>query len=130
MSTQQTILLVEDEKTLREVLASQFKAAGFTVLEAGDGEQGLNTALSARPDIILLDNNMPMMTGFSMLKRLREYDSWGEHVPVIFFSNIEPTGRDEREDLESIAPTAYLIKGDTDLSQIVAKIKEVLASGK
>lgn len=121
-----TILLVEDELAQRTVLASQFKAAGFAILEATDGEQGLHTALSEHPDLVILDNCMPKMSGFSMLKRLREHDDWGARVPVIFFSNVEPKGRDEEDDLASIAPTAYLIKGDTDLIKIIAKVKEVL----
>lgn len=124
----QTVLLVEDDKMMRDVLASRLKSEGFNIIEAGDGEEGLKVALSDHPDLVLLDNKMPNMSGFAMLKRLREYDSWGGSVPVIFFSNVEPASRDEREDLESIQPTDYLIKSDTDLGDIVKKIKEVLGN--
>lgn len=123
-----TVLLVEDDKMMRDVLASRLKSEGFNIIEAGDGEEGLKIALSDHPDLVLLDNKMPNMSGFAMLKRLREYDNWGGSVPVIFFSNVEPASRDEREDLESIQPTDYLIKSDTDLGDIVKRIKEVLGN--
>lgn len=125
---QQTILVVEDEKVQREVLSEKLRSEGFTVLTAEDGQQGLQMALSERPDIVILDNRMPSMSGFAMLKRLRETDAWGEKVPVIFFSNVEPVSKDERLDLEAISPTAYLIKGDTDLGEITRKIREVLGT--
>ena len=124
----QTILVVEDEVVQRQVLSDKLKAEGFNVLTAEDGERGLKLSLSDHPDLVLLDNRMPNMSGFAMLKRLREEDSWGEHVPVIFFSNVEPGSREEKQDLDAIGPTAYLIKSDTDLTEVVAKIREVLGS--
>jgi len=122
----QTILVIEDDKVQQQVLSEKIAGAGFNVIRAGDGAAGLATALSDRPDLILLDNRMPNMSGYQMLKKLREEGGWGEQVPVIFFSNIEPSSKDERTDIEDVAPTAYLLKGDTDLNTIVAKIKETL----
>lgn len=122
----QTVLIVEDEMVQRQVLSDKLKAEGFNVLTADDGEKGLKLALSDHPDLVLLDNRMPNMSGFAMLKRLRDQDAWGEKVPVIFFSNVEPGSRSEKEDLDAIQPTAYLIKSDTDLTEVVAKIREVL----
>lgn len=127
MSDRRTILLIEDDAAQRKVLVDRFTAEGFHVLEATDGEQGFKRALSEQPQLIILDNNMPQMTGFDMLRRLREHNNWGAHVPVIFFSNIEPRSHDEKRDIALITPTAYLIKSETSLDQIVAKINEVLA---
>lgn len=123
-----TILVVEDDKVQQNVLKERLQAEGFDVITEEDGEKGLATALRQHPDLVLLDNRMPHMTGFAMLKRLREHDHWGENVPVIFFSNVEPASRDEKADVESISPTAYLMKSDTDLSTIVAKIREALGT--
>ena len=124
----ETILVVEDEKAMLDTLVDKLKLEGFGVLAAVDGEQGLRTALSDHPDLILLDNRMPNMSGYAMLKKLREYDSWGEKVPVIFFSNVEPSSRDEQADIEAIAPTAYMLKSESGLADIVAKIRETLHS--
>lgn len=122
----QTVLIVEDEQVQREVLREKLTAEGFSVITAPDGEAGLKLALSDHPDLVLLDNRMPNMSGFAMLSRLRTQGAWGEHVPVIFFSNVEPGTREEREDLDAIQPTAYLMKSDTNLNDIVAKIRETL----
>ena len=121
-----SILIVEDEQVQRDVLSEKMKAEGFTVYQAADGESGLKTAFEQSPDIILLDNRMPTMTGYQMLRRLRDSSPWGEKVPVIFFSNVEPTSKDEKADLDAIAPTAYLLKSESGLADIVAKVKETL----
>lgn len=122
----QTVLIIEDDEIQRNVLSERIRAEGFKVVEATDGKKGLEVANDQQPDIILLDNRMPEMSGYEMLRRLRESSPWGAHVAVIFFSNIEPASSEEKEDLEAIMPTAYLLKGDTDLNAIVAKIKETL----
>ena len=121
-----TVLVIEDDPLQQKLMIEKISAAGFNVISASDGEMGLQTARDNQPDIILLDNMMPNMSGYEMLRRLRETGGWGEQVPVIFFSNIEPTSKDERNDLEAVQPTAYLLKSDTDLTSIVQKIKETL----
>jgi CheY-like chemotaxis protein len=126
MPNKQSVLIIEDETVQRQVLLEKLQSEGYKVFEASDGATGLKNALENQPDIILLDNRMPEMSGYEMLRRLRKSGNWGETVPVIFLSNIEPSTKDEREDLEAIAPTAYLLKSDTDLVSIIAKIKETL----
>jgi two-component system, OmpR family, alkaline phosphatase synthesis response regulator PhoP len=66
------ILIVEDEEPLRLALADALRAAGHTVLEAGDGEAGLALALREAPDLVLLDLMLPRRDGFSVLRALRE----------------------------------------------------------
>jgi CheY-like chemotaxis protein len=126
MRMKQVILIVEDEKVQQDVMREKLTSEGFGVITASDGEDGLKLAISDHPDLVLLDNRMPNMSGFAMLSRLRQHDEWGEKVPVIFFSNVEPGSRDEKADLEAIQPTAYLMKSDTSLNDIVAKIRETL----
>ena len=83
-------------------------------------------ALDGQPDIVLLDIRMPNMTGFEMLKKLRSKNDWGMRVPVIFFTNIQPSSDDEMADVEGLGPVAYMIKSDTNLDDIVAKVKEII----
>ena len=66
------ILVIEDEEPLRMALVDALRAESFEVLEAGDGEVGLETALREGPDVILLDLMLPKRDGFSVLKALRE----------------------------------------------------------
>jgi two-component system cell cycle response regulator len=121
------ILVIEDDYVQRQVLSEKITAEGFDVITAHDGESGYQAAIANEPNLILLDNRMPGMSGYQMLKKLRESGKYGEQVPVLFFSNIEPGSKEERTDIEAVQPTAYLLKSDTDLSSIVAKIKESLA---
>ena len=67
-----TILIIEDEKTLREPLKEELQENGFKVLEAENGESGLKSALEHHPDLILLDTVMPIMDGITMLKELKK----------------------------------------------------------
>jgi len=66
------ILVIEDEEPLRMALVDALRAESFEVLEAADGEEGLQTALREGPDVILLDLMLPKRDGFSVLRALRE----------------------------------------------------------
>ena len=90
MSQEKTVLIVEDEKNIVDILRFNLQRAGYQTLEAYDGEDGLSQALSANPDLILLDVMLPKMNGFDVCRRLREQ---GSSVPVIIL-----TAREEETD--------------------------------
>ena len=90
MSDQKTVLIVEDEKNIVDILRFNLQRSGYAILEAYDGEEGLRQALSANPDLILLDVMLPKMNGFDVCKALREK---GSNVPVIIL-----TAREEESD--------------------------------
>ena len=90
MSDQKTVLIVEDEKKIVDILRFNLQRSGYAILEAYDGEDGLKKALSANPDLILLDVMLPKMNGFDVCKALREK---GSNVPVIIL-----TAREEESD--------------------------------
>lgn len=117
------ILIVEDDITLLRLLAVKFDEKGFTVLEAKNGEEGLNLAIIEHPDIILLDIVMPVMDGMSMLTELRK-DSWGKNADVIILSNLSDAGRVS----EALKNQVYdfLVKTDWTLEDLVKKVKEKL----
>jgi DNA-binding response OmpR family regulator len=79
----QTILVVEDDRSLREGLAMNFQLRGYRVLSAGDGETGLRLAFDERPDLIVLDLMLPGIDGFEILGRLRAQEI---DVPVLILS--------------------------------------------
>ena len=90
MNNQKTVLIVEDEKNIVDILRFNLQREGYQTLESYDGEDGLKQALSANPDLILLDVMLPKMNGFDVCRRLREA---GNNVPVIIL-----TAREEEAD--------------------------------
>ncbi len=83
------VLVVDDEKPILDILKFNLEKEGFTVLGAGDGEMGLNLALTENPDLILLDIMLPKLDGFDVCKRIREKSN----VPIIMI-----TAREEEVD--------------------------------
>jgi len=78
-------LLVDAEDSFRDFLRSLLVSQGFTVYEAGDGEEGLRVALEIRPWLILTDVNMPGMDGFEFCRRVRNH-SLLRQTPLVFVS--------------------------------------------
>lgn len=83
-NTKCRILIVDDNATVRELVADHFKGQGFTTMEAKDGIQGLDAALKGLADVIILDVNMPGMDGFAVCRVLRER---GNTTPVIILTD-------------------------------------------
>lgn len=79
----ETLLVIEDDRSLREGLAMNFRLRGFKVLTAADGDEGMQKAFDTRPDLIVLDLMLP---GFSGLEILDELRTKGEGVPVLILS--------------------------------------------
>lgn len=117
------ILIVEDEAPIRNALVDKFTREGLRVLEAKNGEEGLEIAIKEKPDLILLDIKMPEMNGMSMLKELRE-DPWGAGAEVILLTNLS----DGMKVSEAMGDRVYdyLVKSDWKIEDVVKKVKEKL----
>jgi CheY-like chemotaxis protein len=101
------LLVVDDEEAFRYVIRHIAQDAGFDVLEAGDGEAGLSLALERRPDVVLLDLQMPHMDGFAMLAALTRRRS---PSPVIVYTSNSLT-LDQKRSLaaaHAILPKQYI----------------------
>jgi len=125
MKTQKTILIVEDEKSLRSAIADILHLKKFLILKASNGREGVELALSEHPDLILLDLIMPEMDGMTALKKIRA-DAWGKEVPVIILTNLSATNEQLVEDVVTHKPMHYLIKSDWKIHDVVDKIEEIL----
>jgi len=121
------ILIVEDDKFLRELIAKKLIKEGFDVEEAIDGEEGLRKAREVLPDLILLDLILPGIDGFEVLKTLKD-DPKLSLIPVVILSNLGQ--RDEVEKGLSLGAVDFLIKAHFTPEEIVEKIKLVLAKKK
>lgn len=118
-----TILIIEDERPLLTALSSKLSNAGFSILQATDGEMGLSMALEKHPDLILLDIVMPKMDGLTMLDMLRR-DDWGKTVPIIVLTNLSDAAKFEESMRKNVFD--YLIKTDWKIEDVVIKVKEKL----
>ena len=88
MNEEKTVLIVEDEKNIVDILRYNLQKEKYRTLEAYDGEDGLNKARSEQPDLILLDVMLPKMNGFDVCRLLREE---GDNVPIIILRSEEHT---------------------------------------
>jgi len=80
-----TILVAEDERDIRELIAFTLKYHGFEVITAENGEQALQLAAEAKPDLLLLDVRMPRLTGYEVCQKVKERDDL-RRIPVVFLS--------------------------------------------
>ena len=115
-----TLLVVDDEPTIVELLAASLRYEGFVVETATTGSDALQAVRRSRPDLILLDVMMPEMDGFEVVRRLRQS---GQAVPVVFL-----TAKDTPEDaVEGLTEGAddYVTK-PFSLAEVVARIRAVL----
>ena len=118
-----TVLLIEDEKILRDILGESLQAEEFSVFSAPDGEAGLAIALKENPDIILLDVILPKLSGLEVLKKIRE-DPLLAKTPVILLTNLED------QEVMRAAEDGFaqvLVKGNYGFEEIVKKVKEILS---
>jgi two-component system phosphate regulon response regulator PhoB len=122
MSTK--IAIVEDDQAISQMYRIKFEAEGYEVETAENGELGLALIQEMKPDIVLLDLMMPVMTGEEMLARLRKTD-FGKNVKVIILTN-----RGEQEippEVRDLGVSALILKADMTPRQVAELVKTKLA---
>ncbi|MBZ9569527.1 response regulator [Patescibacteria group bacterium] len=119
----ETILIIEDDKFLRDLMAQKLTKEGYEILEAIDGEIGIKKVREEKPDLVLLDLILPGIDGFEVLSRMKENPDLAK-IPVIILSNLG-----QREDVErglKMGAVDYLIKAHFTPREIIDKIKAAL----
>lgn len=119
------VLIIEDDKFLRELAAQKLEKEGFSVAGATNGQEGLNLLESERPNVIILDLILPGMDGFETLRKIRTESNF-KTIPVIILSNL---GQEEDiEKAKGLGATDYLIKAHFSFGEIIKKINEVISA--
>lgn len=118
-----TILVVEDDLSLQKALINKFSGAGFTIIGAKNGEEGLKIALDKHPDLMIIDILMPVKDGILMMDDIRN-DPWGRVAKIIVLTNYSST--DVLLKINKVYPNFYLIKASTSLEEILSKAEELL----
>lgn len=119
------ILVVEDDRFLRELMVQKLSREGYDVEEAVDGEEGAKKAREAGADIILLDLILPGIDGFEVLRRIKGGED-PVRSPVVILSNLG-----QKEDIEKglkLGAVDYLIKAHFTPGEIIEKVQKVLSS--
>lgn len=117
------ILIVEDDKFLRELIKRKLIAEKFEVTEATDGEEAIKKAKEESPDLILLDLILPNIDGFEVLMNVKE-DEKTKNIPVIILSNLG-----QQEEIEKglkLGAVDYMVKAHFTPGEIIEKLKNVL----
>ena len=116
------ILVVDDQEDLRGVLRDLLTGSGYTVIEAADGEAGVAKAKSDRPDLILMDIQMPVIDGYEATRRIKA-DLDLKPIPIVAVSSFAMKGDEEKA--RSAGCDHYVTKPYSP-RQLLAKIREYL----
>lgn len=117
------ILLVEDDKSLREIYGVRLLAEGYDIVSAGDGEEALAMAIKERPHLIVSDVMMPKISGFDMLDILRS-TSETKDIKVIMMTAL--SSEDQRARGEALGADRYLVKSQVGIEDVVRTVHDVL----
>ncbi len=117
-----TILVVDDEQSIRFLYREELEEDGYRVITAADGEEALRKVRKEKPDLITLDIRMPGMDGIEVLHRIREMD---KEIPVI----MSTAYGEYRNDFNVWASDAYVIK-TANLGELKETIKRLLGEEK
>ncbi len=120
------VAIIEDDHVISKSLAGALADTGFRVLQAFDGESGLALILAEKPDLVLLDIDMPIIDGMTMLAKLRTSGIYGKHVSVILLTNLSADDK-IMGGVTKDEPSYYLIKSDFTMENVIEKIKNCLA---
>lgn len=120
------ILLVEDDKSLREIYGVRLLAEGYDIVSAGDGEEALAMAIKERPNLIVSDVMMPKISGFDMLDILRSTTET-RGIKVIMMTAL--SSEDQRRRGEALGADRYLVKSQVGIEDVVRTVHDVLEDG-
>ncbi len=118
------ILIVEDDPFLLGMYSTKFEMEGFDIVTAENGVAGYETAVSEKPDLILLDVLLPEKDGFDVLRDLKKNVATRE-IPTVMLTNLSQ--KDDFEQGLGLGARDYLVKAHHLPSEVVSKVKQILS---
>jgi len=117
-----TVLIVEDNANNRMIMRDLMEVQGHRTLEAVDGAEGLAMALEHRPDLILMDVQLPGMDGYEVTRRLKAQDET-KHIPIVAVTSYAMKGEEERA--REAGCDAYVSK-PIDIRKLIETVQRFL----
>lgn len=117
-----TVLSVDDSGSIRQMVAFTLKGAGYEVLEATDGQDGLDKAKAKTVDLVLTDQNMPRMDGLTLIKTLRSMPNY-KTVPILMLTT--ESGDSMKTQGRAAGATGWLVK-PFDPAKLLEVVKKVI----
>lgn len=118
------IAIIEDDPVISQMYRMKFEADGFDVQLANDGKKGVALVEHFSPDLILLDLQMPEMSGDEALSAIRKSET-GKNIPVIILTNL---GEEEApKTIRSLGIHSYIVKAELTPRQVVQRVKDALS---
>lgn len=123
MTVAPKILVVDDDKLVRDLYGAEFRNVGFDVATAKDGEEALEKLPSFNPNVVLLDIMMPSIHGFQVLDIARNTPSVKKAKIVVFTALGDSDAREKAQDLGA---DGYLVKAQTTMKEVVEYVQKLL----
>jgi two-component system cell cycle response regulator DivK len=117
------VLVVEDEEDLRDIARFTLEGAGFEVIEAVNGVEGVAKSEAERPDLVLMDIQMPQLDGYEATRRIKALP-WMQRTPVVAVSSFAMKGDEEKA--RAAGCDAYVTKPYSP-KQLLALVRQFLA---
>ena len=123
MSDGKKVLIIEDDDFLVQMYATKLELENFSVLMATDGAKGLKMVAKEKPDLVLLDLNLPVMDGFTVLEELKK-NAETKDIPVLVLTNYGQ--KDKVVKCLDLGAEDYLIKAHFVPSEVIDRIKKII----
>lgn len=117
-----TVLTVDDSPSIRQMVSFTLKSAGYEVLEANDGQDGLDKARGKAVDLILTDQNMPRMDGITLIKALRGMPTY-KSTPILMLTT--ESGDTMKQQGKAAGATGWLVK-PFDPQKLIEVVRKVI----
>lgn len=125
MADKKTILIVEDDQFLRDLLAKKLIDEGFEVETAIDGQEGLEKIRQVKPSLILLDIMLPTIDGFEIMRQIKQgNDKTVMNIPVVMLTNLGQESDIQKG--KELGAVDYLVKANFTTDEIIQKVRNVL----
>jgi CheY-like chemotaxis protein len=124
----QHVLLLEPNTLLATTYQAALEHAGLTVAVAAGAQAGIHAADQQRPDVIVLELQLPRHNGIEFLHELRSYPEW-QHIPVVVHTSLPPTATEATKAVlhDSLGVTTVLYKHATPLADLIGAVRSQLA---